>query len=103
VTDPTGAVNAAMEAELRLLDPAVRSSPALPASPRHPDYREFGASGRSWDRDSIVAALTARDAPPPRPITTSQMRGAQPAPDVVHLTFDTLSGAYRATAVRCGC
>jgi hypothetical protein len=85
-----------MEAEFRLLDPAVRSSPQRLAELLHPEYREFGVSGRIWDRDSSIAALMALDAPAPRPITTSRMKGVQLAPEVVHLTFDTESGAHRA-------
>jgi hypothetical protein len=96
VTDPTEAVSAAMEAELSLLDPAVRLSPKRLAGLLHPDYREFGTSGRIWDRDSIIAAVTGLDSPSPRPVTTSGMKGAQLAPDVVHLTFDTDSGTHRA-------
>lgn len=96
MTEATEAVNAAMEAEFRLLDPVVRSSAERLAELLHPEYREFGVSGKVWDRDSIIAALTARDAPAPRPITTSRMKGVRLAPDVVHLTFDTESGAKRA-------
>lgn len=96
MTESTDAVSAAMEAEFRLLDPAVRSSPELMGELLHPEYREFGISGRVWDRDSIIDAIAARDATAPRPITTSRMKGIQLAPDVVHLTFDTESGAQRA-------
>ncbi|MDQ1007592.1 hypothetical protein QFZ82_002077 [Streptomyces sp. V4I23] len=97
MTEPaTDAVNAAMEAEFRLLDPVVRSSPDLLARLLHPDYEEFGTSGRLWDRESIVSALRAGGAPSPRPITTSRMRGVQLAAGVVHLTFDTESGGHRA-------
>ncbi|MDX3850732.1 nuclear transport factor 2 family protein [Streptomyces sp. AK02-01A] len=95
-THVLSAVSAAMEAELRLLDPAVRSAPDLMAELLHPGFREFGSSGREWDRDSIVAALTAKGAPGPRPITTSKMKGVQLAPDLVHLTFDTDSNGRRA-------
>ncbi|MFF1422227.1 DUF4440 domain-containing protein [Streptomyces sp. NPDC058280] len=95
-THPVSAVSAAIEAELRLLDPAVRSSTALLAELFHPEFREFGSSGRKWDRDSIISALTAEDAPAPRPITTSEMRGVQLASDVVHLTFDTDLNGLRA-------
>lgn len=96
-TEPaTDAVNAAMEAEFRLLDPAVRSSPELLARLLHPDYTEFGTSGRLWDRESILSALSSPGAPSHRPITTSRMRGVQLAADVVHLTFDTESGGQRA-------
>ncbi|MBT2364156.1 nuclear transport factor 2 family protein [Streptomyces sp. ISL-10] len=97
MTEPaTEAVNAAMEAEFRLLDPAVRSTPALLAQLLHPDYGEFGTSGRLWNRASILAGLQSHDAPAPRPITASRMQGVQLAPDVVHLTFDTESGGHRA-------
>ncbi|TXS57947.1 nuclear transport factor 2 family protein [Streptomyces sp. t39] len=85
-----------MEAEFRLLDPAVRSSPDLLAELLHPDYEEYGTSGLLWTRASIMAALYAQDAPPPRPITTSRMKGVQLAPGIVHLTFDTESGPHRA-------
>ncbi|MEU0395439.1 nuclear transport factor 2 family protein [Streptomyces sp. NPDC006208] len=98
MTDPlsTDAVSAAMEAEFRLLDPTVRSSAEQLAELLHPDFLEVGTSGQLWDRESVIAALTARSAPAPRTITTSRMSGVQLAPDVVHLTFDTESGAQHA-------
>jgi hypothetical protein len=85
-----------MEAEFRLLDPGVLSSPELLAELLHPDFKDFGASGRIWDRDSIIAMLTAPDEPAPRPVTASRMTGVQLAPGVVLLTFDTEAGAKRA-------
>ncbi|MEE1797730.1 nuclear transport factor 2 family protein [Streptomyces sp. NPDC101062] len=96
MTDRTSAIAAAIRAELRLLDPAVRASPALLAELLHPEFREFGSSGREWTRDAIIAALTAPGGPAPRPITTSKMRGVQLAPDVVHLTYDTETDGRRA-------
>ncbi|MCQ6551871.1 nuclear transport factor 2 family protein [Streptomyces sp. C10-9-1] len=90
------AVGAAIEAELRLLDPAVRASPELLAELLHPEYEEYGTSGRLWTRASIMEALGERRTPVPRPIATSRMRGAQLAESVVHLTFDTESGGRRA-------
>jgi hypothetical protein len=45
--------------ELLLLQPGVRSTSKTVESLLHPDFREFGASGRVWDRDSIIAALAA--------------------------------------------
>ncbi|MDJ0464162.1 DUF4440 domain-containing protein [Streptomyces sp. H27-C3] len=95
MTEPSAAVEAAIEAELRLLDPAVRASAELLEELLHPEFSEFGTSGRHWDRESILAALTAEGASAPRPVTTSRMRGAQLAPDLVHLTFDTQSGDRR--------
>ncbi|MFC7302914.1 DUF4440 domain-containing protein [Streptomyces monticola] len=83
------AVEAAIESELRLLAPEVRRSPELLGSLLHPEYTEIGASGRRWDRETIIAALTGQQEPGKRPITTSRMRGVQLADDLVHLTFDT--------------
>ncbi|KUF16508.1 MULTISPECIES: DUF4440 domain-containing protein [Streptomyces] len=83
------AVQAAIENELRLLDPEVRASPELFGALLHPDFTEFGASGARWDRASIVKVLTERPGPGDRPATTSRMRGVQLADDLVHLTFDT--------------
>ncbi|MDN3292468.1 nuclear transport factor 2 family protein [Streptomyces ficellus] len=91
MTEQTSAVAAAIEGELRLLDPEVRTTPALFEALLHPRFHEFGASGRRWDRASMIAAITSEDAPGPRPITTSRMRGVQLSDDVVHLTFDTES------------
>ncbi|WP_405477477.1 DUF4440 domain-containing protein [Streptomyces sp. NBC_00009] len=83
------AVDAAIEGELRLLDPAVRRSPELLGALLHPDYFEFGASGRRWDRASIIAELSATREPGVRPLTVSRMKGVRLGPGLVHLTFDT--------------
>ncbi|MDI3402270.1 nuclear transport factor 2 family protein [Streptomyces cavernicola] len=89
MTETSPAVQAAIEGELRLLAPEVRSSPELLGELLHPEFSEIGASGRCWDRAAIVAALAAQPEPGHRPITTSRMRGVQLADDLVHLTFDT--------------
>lgn len=52
------AVQAAIEAELRLLDPAVRATPALVLQLLDPDFTEIGASGRRWDTTSILTVTT---------------------------------------------
>jgi hypothetical protein len=96
-TDTGGdeAVSAAVACELALLDPRVRSSRQRVDALLHPDFHEFGASGRVWDRDSIMAMLdeTGPDGPP---IVASRMKGVRLAPDLVHLTFDTAAGGRRA-------
>ncbi|MGW2230603.1 nuclear transport factor 2 family protein [Streptomyces formicae] len=89
MTDRTPAVQAAIEGELRLLDPEVRASPELFGALMHPEFTEFGSSGTRWDRASIMRVLMAAPDPGSRPTTTSGMRGVQLADDVVHLTFDT--------------
>ncbi|MFD4690392.1 nuclear transport factor 2 family protein [Streptomyces sp. NBC_00683] len=95
MTEPSPAVAAAIEGELRLLDPTVRASADLMATLLHPGFREIGTSGRLWDRDTIIAALTADDAPTPSPLTASRMQGEQLAADLVQLTFDTESKGLR--------
>ncbi|MFI5944044.1 DUF4440 domain-containing protein [Streptomyces uncialis] len=87
--DALSAVDAAVQGELRLLDPDVRPSPELVGALLHPEFTEIGASGRLWDRDSVLVALAERPGNGVRPITTSRMRGVQLTPDCVHLTFDT--------------
>ncbi|MEV8017050.1 DUF4440 domain-containing protein [Streptomyces sp. NPDC086554] len=87
--DRTTAVDAAIEAELRLLAPEVRTSPELLGQLLHPEFTEFGVSGARWDRASIITALTESTERGARPLIASRMRGVQLADDVVHLTFDT--------------
>ncbi|MEV8315977.1 DUF4440 domain-containing protein [Streptomyces sp. NPDC059900] len=96
MADRTPAVDAAIEAELRLLAPEVRTQPALLAQLLHPEFTEFGASGTPWDRESIIKALGENTHRTGRPIMTSRMRGVELADDVVHLTFDTESNGRRA-------
>lgn len=90
------AVESAIEGELRLLDPEVCRSPELVGALLHPDFQEFGASGREWDRASVVEALTAGGEPVSRPTVISRMRGTELAPGVVQLVFDTEHQGRRA-------
>jgi hypothetical protein len=89
VPEHNPAVEAAIMGELRLLDAEVRRSPERLGALLHPDFYEFGSSGRLWDRASVLAELTGKAVPGSRPLTTSRMKGVQLAPDLVHLTFDT--------------
>ncbi|ELS57480.1 nuclear transport factor 2 family protein [Streptomyces viridochromogenes] len=83
------AVEAAIEGELKLLDPEVRRSPELLGALLHPEFHEFGSSGRRWDKASTVSRLPVDTDPADRYVVTSEIRGVQLAPDLVHLTFDT--------------
>jgi ribonuclease HI len=74
----------AVEGELRLLDPVTRADPELTRPLLHPDFTEFGVSGRIWDRESIVEALAAD---PGEPVSAEEMRGFRLAEDVVLLTY----------------
>ncbi|MBB5906283.1 nuclear transport factor 2 family protein [Actinoalloteichus hymeniacidonis] len=72
--------------ELRLLTPAVRRSAEQVEKLLHPDFVEFGSSGRRWDRRAMVAAigneLTDSEAP-----DVAEMRGLSDA--VVLVTYLT--------------
>jgi hypothetical protein len=94
VSDTTDPVRAAIDGELRLLDPAVRGSAQQLDALLDPAFAEVGASGRIWDRASIIDALTQFAASAPA-IDVSGIAGVLLAPGVVHLTFTTDAGGQR--------
>ncbi|MCX0246874.1 nuclear transport factor 2 family protein [Streptomyces drozdowiczii] len=96
MTGPAPGVDAAIEGELRLLDPLVRASADLLDQVLHPDYREVDTTGRHWDRDTIIDLLVSGRAPAPGRLTASRMRGVHLADGLVHLTFDTEARNKRA-------
>lgn len=88
MTDPNEqAVRAAIEGELRLLDPEVRASPSLVSALLDPGFIEIGASGRRWDAKSILAVTGSGSVVPESPVEVSEMSGAVLAPGIVHLTY----------------
>ncbi|MFJ3970923.1 DUF4440 domain-containing protein [Streptomyces parvus] len=99
-------VNAAIDAELQLLDPAVRTSRALAARLLDPEFVEVGASGRRWTYKEMLDALPDLDGKSgsrdeegdgggPR-FEPSRMSGVVLAPGIVHLTYETDFGGRRA-------
>ncbi|MEU5164512.1 DUF4440 domain-containing protein [Streptomyces sp. NPDC020875] len=96
--DETTAVAAAIAAELRLMDPLVRSSREEAARLLDPEFTEVGASGRHWTYETMLAGLadhpgSSADGPGYEP---SGFAGRLLAPGVVHLTFETRLGDRRA-------
>jgi hypothetical protein len=87
VTEAETAVRAAIDGELRLLEPEVRASPDLVAGLLDRDFVEFGASGRRWDAQSILAVMGPGSVTPESPIAASEMSGVLLAPGIVHLTY----------------
>ncbi|MFI9770240.1 DUF4440 domain-containing protein [Streptomyces sp. NPDC052415] len=81
------AVQAAVDAEFRLLDPEVRASPSRVSELLDPEFTEFGASGRRWDVKSILAVTSGGTVSPESPVQVSELSGVVLAPDVVHLTY----------------
>lgn len=69
--------------ELRLLDPDFRRSPEA-GTLLDADFREFGSSGRVWDRASILAMLSQDDAAPP---LVADVDGTALSPDIVLVTY----------------
>ncbi|GAA3443803.1 DUF4440 domain-containing protein [Planomonospora venezuelensis] len=89
-------VRAAIAGEIRLLDREVRSSAVLMDQLMDPEFTEIGASGRLWDRASLVAALSEDPDPSTVPITVSDMEGELLAPGIVHLTYVSDDNGRRA-------
>ncbi|OAR22653.1 DUF4440 domain-containing protein [Streptomyces sp. ERV7] len=87
VDESEQAVQAAVEGELRLLHPEVRASPECVLGFLDPEFTEIGASGRRWDRDSILAATGDGTVSEESPIKVEEMSGTVLAPGVVHLTY----------------
>ncbi|ARF52812.1 DUF4440 domain-containing protein [Streptomyces gilvosporeus] len=90
------AVQAAIAAEMRLLDPDVRASPVLVSELLDPQFTEIGASGRRWDATSILTVTSAGSVAPESPVKVSEMAGVVLAPGIVHLTYFADNNGRRA-------
>ncbi|WNF28752.1 nuclear transport factor 2 family protein [Streptomyces sp. C11-1] len=98
MSQETTDVDAAIAAELRLMDPAVRSSPSLAQQLLDPEFVEVGSSGRRWTYAEMLDALPdldGGDAGGPRH-EPSGMTGVVLAPGIVHLTYESLIDGRRA-------
>ncbi|MEV4183152.1 DUF4440 domain-containing protein [Streptosporangium canum] len=80
-------IQAAIAGEIRLLDREVRSSAVLMGELMDPEFTEIGASGRLWDRTSLITSISQDPAPSEAPIAVSDMAGRLLAPGIVHLTY----------------
>jgi len=83
--------------ERRLLDPAVRARAEEVRVLLHPDFAEIGASGRAWDRDSVVAALAGD---PGGVTAVSDLSAALVAPGVALVTYATDGSRRSSLCVR---
>ncbi|MFB7918839.1 DUF4440 domain-containing protein [Streptomyces sp. NPDC056061] len=81
------AVQAAIDGEMRLLDPEVRASSARVLELLDPEFTEIGASGRWWDTESILGVTSDESVSSESPVEVSDMSGAVLAPGIVHLTY----------------
>jgi hypothetical protein len=91
-----------IERELRLLQPQVRAATGEVEALLHPEFCEFGASGRRWSRADMIAALAAEQPGAEQPggeepaITATELTGVRLAADVIHLTYVSQRGERRA-------
>ena len=81
--DPDGDVEEVISKELLLLRAAVRAQPDVVMGVLHGSFREFGASGRIWDRTSIAEALAAG----PDGAEAEDLRALRLGADVVLVTY----------------
>ncbi|MFK0159595.1 DUF4440 domain-containing protein [Streptomyces sp. NPDC090499] len=90
------AVQAAIDAELRLLDPGVRGRPDRVLELLDPDFTEVGVSGRRWDATSILTVTGGGSVSPESPVEVTEMSGTVLAPGIVHLTYSADNQGRRA-------
>lgn len=90
------AVQAAVDGELRLLDPEVRASRELVLELLDPEFTEIGASGRRWDAQSILEVTSSGSVSADSPVEVSEMSGVVLAPGIVHLTYFSNNAGRRA-------
>ena len=84
-------VQLVIDLELQLLQPQVRASAAELDGLLHPDFCEFGASGRKWDRSETITSLAGGQPPGGNaPATDLEITGTRLAGDVVHVTYLSL-------------
>lgn len=95
----TGDVDEVVRREQLLLDPAVRSDAVQVGQLLHPDFLEFGRSGRVWDYQGMVEALS-RD--PSVTGTATDFALCQLSDDVVLLTYRTADALRSSVWVRDG-
>ncbi|EST35560.1 hypothetical protein N566_17620 [Streptomycetaceae bacterium MP113-05] len=94
--DEAAAVRAAVEGELRLLEPEVRRSAQAVLALLHPGFSEVGASGRVWDRDTVPEATAPAPGGETVRVRSEEMCGTLLAPGVVHLTYVSDAAGRRA-------
>jgi hypothetical protein len=84
------------DCERALLTGAVRGDRVTAGLLLHEEFREVGQSGRVWDRDSVLEMMESQAHAGPVDIRAEDVVGRGLAPDVVLLTFDTVTPSGRA-------
>jgi len=83
---------AVIERELALLDPGVRGDADRVRSHLHPEFVEYGASGRVWDRTSITSVTSGTT----EVITAADVQVRRLGPDALLVTYRSQAAGRRA-------
>ena len=75
------------ELELSLLTPEKRQNAAFLHRVLHPDFMEFGASGRTWTRQNIIADLTMASPETSIDIEATAMTARRIDADTILITY----------------
>ena len=79
--------NEVIRKERQLLDPEIGRQPELVRAMLHPEFVEFGASGRIWNVESITRTLASEQTS--HEITATDFVALHLAPGAILLTFKT--------------
>lgn len=93
-----------MDLERELQSPETRADGRRVRDLIAPDFEEIGASGRVWDRDSILSMLDAESADPgSSTIEVDDLRGRVIAPGVIRVSWTSAQGDRRARRTSIWC
>ncbi|MHA7126864.1 DUF4440 domain-containing protein [Janibacter indicus] len=93
-----------LELERELQSPATRADERRLRQLLAPDFTEVGASGRAWDRRSILDLLQEESEDEDAPtIGVEDLRGRVIAPGVVQVSWDSTVGDRRARRTSIWC
>lgn len=98
------AVPRVLELERELQSPAVRADQGRLRQLLAPDFLEVGASGRQWDRETILGLLREQSDGEATPtIGIHDLHGRVIAPGVVQVSWDSITGDRRARRTSIWC
>ena len=83
------ATDAAIAAEIALLDPRIRSDRAAVDALLHPDFIEIGASGRVWTRADLIQQISDFDSSREAGVVAIDLTARELARGVVLVQYDT--------------
>jgi hypothetical protein len=92
---PDDDVQTVIESEIAMLQSQVRRAERRLEDLLHPEYFEFGASGRRLSRRETVQTLTGQPSSGRSAIVASEVAGERLAPDVVLVTYVSYEGQRR--------